>query len=311
MNEAGDAQATGTVDDAAAQIEALMEPKGDPEGVETQEPEASQEETEEVEDSEDQAQEEPEQPEEQPTYRVKVAGEEVEVSLDELVKGYSREADYSRKTMALGEEAKAFKAEADAVRAERAQYATLLGQLEAQLVPEISEQDLEWLRVNNRAEYAIQLHERQAAREQRANLQAERNRVLGLNDADEGKAHQEHIKSVLTELPKLVPEFADPAKQQAAAQELQTFLSREGYTPDEIKWASARDLSVVWKASKYDQLMAKKPAAVERVQAVRTSRPGAGTSQPSKVTELTRSKQRLAKTGRVEDAAAAIERMLG
>ena len=37
------------------------------------------------------------------TFRVKVDGEEVEVPLDELLKGYSRTADYTRKTQAIAE----------------------------------------------------------------------------------------------------------------------------------------------------------------------------------------------------------------
>ena len=37
------------------------------------------------------------------TFRVKIGGEEVEVPLDELLKGYSHTADYTRKTQAIAE----------------------------------------------------------------------------------------------------------------------------------------------------------------------------------------------------------------
>ena len=57
------------------------------------------EQQEETAEDETQAEDEPE-----PTYKVKVNGEEVEVPLSELTKGYSREQDYTRKTMALAEE---------------------------------------------------------------------------------------------------------------------------------------------------------------------------------------------------------------
>ncbi len=40
----------------------------------------------------------------QPRYTVKVDGEEQEVTLDELVRGYQRNADYTRKTMKVAEE---------------------------------------------------------------------------------------------------------------------------------------------------------------------------------------------------------------
>jgi hypothetical protein len=43
---------------------------------------------------------------------------------------------------------------------------------------------------------------------------------------------------------------------------------------------------------------------------VKTASPGAASQPTSKVTDLTRSKQRLAKTGRVNDAAAIFLKML-
>ena len=52
-----------------------------------------------------------EEPEETPTYRVKVDNEEVEVTLDELLQGYSRTKDYTKKTQALAETRKAIEAE--------------------------------------------------------------------------------------------------------------------------------------------------------------------------------------------------------
>ena len=45
------------------------------------------------------------------TFRVKVGNEEVEVSEDELLKGYSRTADYTKKTPALAEAKKAVEAD--------------------------------------------------------------------------------------------------------------------------------------------------------------------------------------------------------
>lgn len=53
------------------------------------------------------------------TYVVKVDGQEIEVSLDELLGGYQRQADYTRKTQTLAEQAKeleAFKRFDDALR---------------------------------------------------------------------------------------------------------------------------------------------------------------------------------------------------
>ena len=53
---------------------------------------------------------EPEQVEEKPRYRVKAAGEEVEVTLDDLIKGYQQSTDYTKKTQTLAEQRKAVEA---------------------------------------------------------------------------------------------------------------------------------------------------------------------------------------------------------
>ena len=64
---------------------------------------------------------------------VKVDGKEQEVTLREALNGYSRTADYSRKTMELAEQRKAMQAEFQAVQEERQQYAQLLTALSGQL----------------------------------------------------------------------------------------------------------------------------------------------------------------------------------
>jgi len=66
-------------------------------------------------------------------FTVKIDGKDTEVSLEDLTNGYSRTADYTRKTQALAQERKEAQAEFDIVRQERQQYAQLLGALQQQL----------------------------------------------------------------------------------------------------------------------------------------------------------------------------------
>ena len=68
------------------------------------------------------------------TFTVKVAGKEVEVDLDELKSGYSRQSDYTKKAQALADERKNFEQDRDSVLLERQQYSQLLGALQQQLV---------------------------------------------------------------------------------------------------------------------------------------------------------------------------------
>jgi hypothetical protein len=62
------------------------------------EEDALEDESEVEEESEEEQLDEDEEGETEEVYSVKVDGEEIEVSLDELVNGYSRQSDYTRKT---------------------------------------------------------------------------------------------------------------------------------------------------------------------------------------------------------------------
>jgi hypothetical protein len=96
-----------TVTEAANAFLGMMEPaeaQAQPEVQEELESEAA--ENEEYEESEQSDDYEEEQEEPTPTYRVKVGKDELDVPLDELLKGYSRTADYTRKTQEIAESRK-------------------------------------------------------------------------------------------------------------------------------------------------------------------------------------------------------------
>jgi len=110
------------VNQAASAFEGMM---GDSEEAEEGQAEGQledQQETDEVEYSEEE-----EQP--KPRYKVKASGEEVEVELDELIKGYQQGADYTKKSQALAEQRKAIEAERqhlEYVKQERQAYAQIV-----------------------------------------------------------------------------------------------------------------------------------------------------------------------------------------
>ena len=108
-----------------------------PEEGEQPTPETQQQETEVVEQQE---------VEETPRYRVKAAGEEREVSLDDLIKSYQLGTDYTQKTQALAEQRKAIESEKAAVEQAkqlRDQYAQRLELIEKVLNEQNKSEDLE------------------------------------------------------------------------------------------------------------------------------------------------------------------------
>ena len=106
----------------------------------TEEPDESLDEVSEDEELEEESEEDEseesdeESDDEEALYAVRIDGEEHEVTLGELVKGYSRQSDYTKKTQALSEQRKGFdeatasyEAQVQTIQEERQQY---IGNLE-------------------------------------------------------------------------------------------------------------------------------------------------------------------------------------
>ena len=140
-----------TVDQAASSFLSMMEASEASQEQTNEQPEQAanaqaEEEYEESYESDDS--EEQEQEQEQPRYRVKVEGQEYEVTQDELVKGYQREADYTKKTQKLAEQRKAVEAEYAAVEQAkhlRDTYAQRLQIIEQALQSQTPSEDLDAL----------------------------------------------------------------------------------------------------------------------------------------------------------------------
>lgn len=126
------------------------------------------------------AQEAEEQFDEDPLVPVNVAGVEQQVPLSELIRGYSREADYTRKTQTLAEERKAVEQERSQLMLAGREAVERSAQLAAQLQQEIQSNQpdanaLARLRVENPGEYAAQIADiqRKQALLQQAQVQAQ------------------------------------------------------------------------------------------------------------------------------------------
>jgi regulator of PEP synthase PpsR (kinase-PPPase family) len=147
-----------TVSEAANAFLGMMEPQeaqAQPEVQEELESEVA--ENEEYEESEQSDDYEEEQEEPTPTYKVKVGKDELDVPLDELLKGYSRTADYTRKTQEIAESRKMV--EADRAKIQEAArlrdtYAQRLQVIE-QMLNQDSGEDLATLKETDPIGYAV------------------------------------------------------------------------------------------------------------------------------------------------------------
>lgn len=294
-------------EEAAVDDEAEETPE-DPEAEEAEDDADAAEEDDDAEDEED-GDEDAELPQK---VTVKIDGKTEEVPLDEVVKGYQRQADYSRKTEQLAREREEFyRAEVEPVRNERQVYATLLTALEQQLTELQNTQEPDWDRLwqENPNEWVRQ---RELVRDRQSKIEAarfERERVQALEAEEAQRNVAKHLQQQRAKLEELVPEARDKAKWETLRPKIRDFALTMGFTPEEVaQTADARAVAALVKAMKYDELLAKKPTPVppKAAKAVPEHR----TRPPRAVTQLTRDKQRLAKTGRLSDAAKVFEGLI-
>lgn len=175
------------------------------------------------------------QADDQPRHKVKVNGEEIEVTQEELLKGYSREKDYSQKTAELAEQKRAYERQVQQATANERQRLTAAMSHFVQMVeggfdPVIAKgMKTDWAArmredpVNGpaeKAEFDQKLSQFQHARQ-----------TLARNAENE---HLERVRWNHQELVKQWPEWGDDTKRAEIQDKLRPHFKAYGFTDDEI-----------------------------------------------------------------------------
>jgi hypothetical protein len=256
--------------------------------------------------------EETEEQEQPQVFSVKIDGTEVEVTLEELQKGYSRTLDYTRKTQQISEVRKQTEGELQAVRAEREQYAQLLSALEAQ-IQQAAQPNIDWDRLYSEdpIEWIRQREVMRDNQDRAAAIQSEKQRLSQLSQQEQAQFMQQKLQQEQEALLAAIPDWRDAEKAKAEKTLLVEFGQKIGFTSDELKnVVDHRAVLMLRKAALYDQMMSKR-GSIKPVtnNGPRPAKPGAA-GRVSNSTESVRAQQRVAKTGRVDDAANAIFQLL-
>jgi len=250
--------------------------------------------------------------------KVKDDGKEVEVTLDELRKGYSRYSDYTRKTQALAEERKSFYGEAEAIRMERAQYAELLPVLKSQLeMQSQAEPDWDNLYDEDPIEAArLERHWNKSRQEQAAKLQAintEQQRIAEEMSKEQQRALADIVQSERAKLTDVIPEWKDEGTMQSEAKELREWAINNGFSERDLSaLVQASHVSILRKAMMFDKGSKKvEKAKAQPKKVARIVRPGSsGTQINTRSTDVKRASQRLVRSGSVSDAAALLDKLI-
>lgn len=269
----------------------------------------------EAEASSEESEEETEESETPQTWIVKVDGKETEVSAEELVAGYQRQADYTRKTMKLAEERKAHAADVEQTRVVRDEYASRLAELKKVLErARPAEPDWDKLRQENPTEFAATWAEYQRRTETERRVADEQARIKKEQDGESLEKLNAHLAEEREKLFAAIPAWKDAAVAKQEQIKMLEFAEKEfGLSKEAVsEFTDHRAFLMLHMAMKYADLRSGGRKVVqEKAKKAPVLRPG----QPKpkvlgQKRELERAKERLRRTGRVDDAKEVFMQML-
>ena len=240
---------------------------------------------------------------EEPSYTVKVDGSEMEVTLDELLRGYQREADYTRKTSELSLEKSRHNDMMQQSQSEINQKLSKLTELtsaaQQELQTEYSNIDFEKLYEDDPVEAARLEHKMRKRAENLQKIQEE-TRNNQMNE------FQKYIQEEQAKVATLIPEFADPAKASRMKSDMRSYLTKLGYNDKEIGSVyDSRQVMLIKDAMAYDKLKKSNVKVTKKVaKAPKVVKPGVAKTKAEQARKLKQEKlNHLKKTGGVRAAA--------
>lgn len=247
---------------------------------------------------------------------LEVDGEEI--TIEELRSGHLRQKDYTRKTQELAEHRKAVEAKDQEMDRERAEYAQLLPAL-AERIQQEAKQEPDWDTLYDTDPVMAAKAERQWRKEQEERVaqlqavQAEQQRMQQIEAQKREQMQQSYLEQQRQILPDIIPEWRDSKVAATEATQIRDFLLGEGFSEQDVSGMSNATLvKLARKAMLYDrgETRANQVKAKPKKPRAKTLKSGSRASQPKRTSAAQEAQNRARKTGRVNDAAAAIKALL-
>jgi hypothetical protein len=239
----------------------------------------------------------------EPVFPVTINGQQYEVNQEELISGYQRQADYSRKTEELSIERKQqedqIRRERESLQTQIANISSLEASLRTQLDTEMQSIDFDKMYEEDpsgaaRLQYQMQKRQR--------DLEATRQQLHQSQQEEYQKYIQEQEKQMYLKM----PEMKDPEKAAIARTDMKRYLTDTGFSSTEVaNLTDHRMLLILKDAMAYRKLQATKPGIAKKVSnAPRVVKAGTAKTKDEKFA-IRRSEglKRLKKSGSLRDAA--------
>ena len=251
-------------------------------------------------------------------YAVTVNGEEQQIHLDELLKGYSRQSDYTKKTQEVSEQRKQldlmkgqYDREVANIQAERQQYVEFLQQniQQSNGLSQFDNIDWQTLKEVDPLEYMSKREEYRDVKDKIQDAEKSQSEAISRYKAEEQKANTEILTREHKMLVDKVPEWGKGGDGKKLASQIRSYAENQGFLKEELDTlADHRSIIVLQKAMMYDQLKKSNPKAKKIKNAPRVIRSGAGaTKETTSKSKRAAKMKRLKQTGHVDDAASAIQ----
>ena len=254
-------------------------------------------------------------------YAVTVNGEEQTIPLDELLKGYSRQSDYTKKTQEVSEQRKEvetlksqYQAEMNQIQSERGHYVEALQALldgSMGTLDEFANVNWEELKRDDPIEFVTKKEEFREKQEKMQAVQRDQQIAQQRQTEEYKKLHKEALDGEHSALAGKLPDWKDDQKRSKIKKQVREYALGQGFNEEEIKGlVDHRSILVLLKASKYDNMTNSDVKAKKLKNKPRVIRSGSGVRGTEENRSQRKTKmKRLQQTGHVDDAASLLEDM--
>jgi hypothetical protein len=250
-----------------------------------------------------------EQPEteQEPVYTVKVDGKEKQVSLDELLRGYSGQ-EYIQKGMAENAEArKQVEALVQQTNQERQQLQSMMQQLQQEGIPPLPEYPSEELKESDPFGFTLAEAEYRRALDKRAAWEQQAQALAQQQQKQQRQQQAQRLEQEAARLAEWMPEFSDPQKRDALMLDITTKAKKHYNLTDDMLSTvqTAEEVAILRDALRYREAVARKDQAKAKVaDKPPVAKPSAKKSkQTDKQRQRKQAEARMKKNGGIDDVA--------
>lgn len=222
-----------------------------------------------------------------------------------------RDTFLSQRAETLAQERKAIEVKQAEIEQIRNEYASRLEELQKLAWDDVPQPD-ESLIETDPVEYLRQRNIYERAQAHKTRIEQERARLAQEAEQKQAQQYQQYVAEQAKILEEAIPEYRDPEKRPQFQKDVAQYALSIGYTPEQLRWASASDIVTLNKARLYDAMQNARKAVPNKLKDLpKVTKPGQPQSRAERQAQARKADlERLKKTGRIDDAVSLLKDFL-